>query len=96
MRIGGPLDEAIPAAEAYLTRLDEHGRRLSVLGAQPTNIYFSDNDAPNAGLPEFVRRWNASNHPDMMRLATLTQYLDRLRQEPAELIPTQAGNCTDW
>ncbi|MGI8747988.1 MAG: hypothetical protein ACR2J4_06530 [Deinococcus sp.] len=96
MRISGPLAEAIPATEAYLSRLNEHGYGLSVLAVQPTHIYFADNDAPDANLPDFVRQWNDSGQVVSMRLATLSQFMDRLRQEPADLIPTQSGDWTDW
>ncbi len=96
MRIGGPLDEAQPATEAYLAQLDARGYPLSVLGLQPTHIYFSDNDAPDAGLPQFVEDWNASGHPVTMRLATLSQFMDRLREEATDQLPVQRGDWTDW
>ncbi|MFC3833670.1 MULTISPECIES: hypothetical protein [Deinococcus] len=96
MRIGGPVDEAIPATDRYLAALHAYGYALDVFGVQPTNLYFSDNDLPDAGLPDFVEAWNATGHPVRMRLATVTQYLDRLRQEPPERITTQRGDWTDW
>ncbi|HEX2864736.1 MAG TPA: hypothetical protein VHN99_09220, partial [Deinococcales bacterium] len=96
MGIAGPLDAAIQGTGAYLAELDRRGYPLSILGLQPTNLYFSDNDAPDANLPRFVQDWNASGQPVKMRLATVSQFLDRLRREPAGAIPTQAGDWTDW
>ena len=81
MGISGPLDAAIEGTGAYLAELDRRGYPLSVPGLQPTNLYFSDNDAPDGNLPRFVQDWNASGQPVTMRLATLSQFLDRLRRE---------------
>ena len=98
MRLGGKssVEEAIPAVSAYLEKLDAYGYTLPVLGVQPTNIYFSDNDSPDINLPQFVRRWNESGRPIRLRLCTLSQFFDRLRQEALETLPTLSGDWTDW
>lgn len=98
MLIGG--DSSVEASQAavasYLGKLEAHGYPLPVLGLQPTNVYFSDNDAPDVNLPGFVQRWNDSGSGIRMRLATLTQYFDRLRQLPLDGLPIQRGDWTDW
>ncbi|GGO39112.1 hypothetical protein [Deinococcus humi] len=98
MRLGGEssVHEAIPAVTAYLEKLHAYGYTLPVLGVQPTNIYFSDNDSPDIHLSGFVQRWNESGQPVRLRLCTLTQYFDRLRQESLESLPTLSGDWTDW
>ncbi|GGR26682.1 hypothetical protein [Deinococcus ruber] len=98
MLIGGnsSVEASQVAVASYLKQLDTYGYQLPIMGLQPTNIYFSDNDAPDINLPGFVQQWNASGSPIRMRLATLTQYLDRLRQEPLESLPVQRGDWTDW
>ena len=98
MRLGGEssVEEAIPAVSAYLEKLDAYGYRLPVLGLQPTNIYFSDNDSPDVNLSDFVQRWNESGQTVRLRLCTLTQYFDRLRQEKLDTLPTLSGDWTDW
>ncbi|GAA4014261.1 hypothetical protein GCM10022631_27520 [Deinococcus rubellus] len=98
MRLGGEssVEEAVPAVHAYLEKLDAYGYSLPVLGLQPTNIYFSDNDSPDVNLSRFVRAWNESGQSVRLQLCTLTQYFERLRQEPLETLPTLSGDWTDW
>ena len=98
MRLGGAstVQDAVPAVQAYLEKLGAYGYTLPVLGLQPTNIYFSDNDSPDVNLSRFVRAWNESGQSVRLRLCTLTQYFDRLRQEPLSTLPTLSGDWTDW
>lgn len=98
MLIGGDssVEASQAAVAAYLEKLDAYGYPLPVLGLQPTNIYFSDNDAPDVNLPGFVQRWNESGSAIRMRLATLTQYFDRVRQLSLDSLPVQRGDWTDW
>ncbi|WP_425148620.1 hypothetical protein [Deinococcus sp.] len=93
--VGNRVQDSQRAVAAYLTELDAHGYTLPMLGVQPTNRYFSDNDAPDHHLPGFVKEWNESGSELRLRLCTLTQYFDRLRQEAAQL-PTVRGDWTDW
>ena len=92
---GHTVEESRRAVGKYLTKLDASGYALPILAVQPTNKYSGDNDAPDVHLPDFVRDWNASDSEIRLRLCTLTQYLDRLRQEAAQL-PTLSGDWTDW
>ncbi|QFP75291.1 hypothetical protein DAAJ005_01715 (plasmid) [Deinococcus sp. AJ005] len=43
-----------------------------------------------------MQRWNESGQPVRLRLCTLTQYFDRLRQEALDTLPTLSGDWTDW
>lgn len=76
--------------------LESRGYPHSVLIMQATNVRYCDNNAPNPALPDYVRRYNAEGGPVSMRIATLSEAFDRLRQDDLSTIPVQRGDWPDW
>jgi len=75
-----------------------HGRGYphSVLIMQTTNYWWCDNNSPNPALPDYVRQFNAEGGAVKLRIATLSEAFDRLRQDDLSAIPTLSGDWPDW
>ncbi len=63
---------------------------------QITNIRYHDNGSPQAALPDFIRRCNATDPAVKLRFVTISDFFDRLRAEPEERLPLMRGDWTDW
>ena len=63
---------------------------------QITNIRYHDNGSPQAALPDFIRRFNATDPEVRLRFVTISEFFDRLRAEPEERLPLMRGDWTDW
>lgn len=95
--LGVPADmeRASHAVSEYCARLENGGYPHSVVMMQVTNPLLYDNAAPNPALSAFVREWNEAGHKVGLRVATLSELFDRLRNEPNTLEPMR-GDWTDW
>jgi len=99
LRIPVDMDEARVRVPAWTKRFEEMGYPHPFLMMQITNVRYHDNGAPQAGLPDFVQRFNdgnASTGGIKLRLGTITEFFDRMRAQPAETLPTLRGDWTDW
>jgi len=93
-----PIDEAEAqrAIPAYLEMWEGRGYPYPFLMMQATNTPMHDNGAPNLQLCTFIRRWNDAGHPIRLRIATLSEFFEQLRQQPPETLPTLRGDWSDW
>jgi hypothetical protein len=57
--------------------------------------FLNDNNPPNPDLPRLIRQWNAEGRQPLIRLVTPEMFLERLRDLPAAIVPTHAGDWTD-
>ncbi|WDR04335.1 hypothetical protein PSQ19_15385 [Devosia algicola] len=99
LRIPLDMDEARTRVPQWAQRWEATGYPHPFLMMQITNIRYHDNGAPQAALPDFIRRFNdgnAANQGVKLRFGTLSEFFDRLRAEPAETLPTLRGDWTDW
>lgn len=96
LRVPASLEEARQAIPAYAQQLEERGHRQSFVMMQVTNPILYDNAGPVLKLSDFVRAWNGEGHEIRLRVATLSEVFDRLRQEPPEHVETLRGDWTDW
>lgn len=94
--IPGDLDKTRRAVPHLAGLLEQRGYPHSVLIMQATNIYYHDNATPNAALPGHVRAFNSDGGPIRLRIATLSEALDRLRQDDLSAIPQMRGDWPDW
>lgn len=76
--------------------LEQRGYPHSVLIMQATNVYYHDNATPNVALPGHVRAFNSEGGPVRLRIATLSEAFDRLRQDDLGAIPEMRGDWPDW
>ena len=93
------MDQARQRVPQWTRRWEQGGYPHPFLMHQITNIRYHDNGSPQANLPDFVRRFNEGNaaHGGVkLRIGTITEFFDRIRQQPAETLPTLRGDWTDW
>ena len=94
--IPGDAEKSRLAVPRLVELLEQRGYPHSVLIMQATNVHYCDNNAPNPGLPDHIRQFNAAGGPIRLRIATLSEALDRLRQDDLSAIPTLRGDWPDW
>jgi alpha-mannosidase len=99
LRIPTDMEEARQRVPAWTKRFEDDGYPHSFLMMQNTNIRYHDNASPQDALPDFVQRFNEGNAPTggiKLRIGTITEFFDRVRQQPADTLPTMRGDWTDW
>jgi hypothetical protein len=95
--IPGDIEKSKVAVPRLVELLEQRGYPHSVLIMQATNIHYCDNNAPNPALPDHIRRFNEESGAGVkLRIATLSEAFDRLRQEDLSGIPTLSGDWPDW
>ena len=96
MRVPVSMEEARERVPQWTKLWEGRGYPHPFLMMQITNIRYHDNGSPQAALPDFVRRWNDTNPEVRLRFGTLSEFFDRMRKEPEELLPVMRGDWTDW
>ena len=96
MSVPVDLGEAQVKVPAWAKLWEDRGYPLPYLMMQITNVRYHDNGSPQAGLPDFIRRFNATNPRVRLRFITISDFFDRVRQEPDEVVPLMRGDWTDW
>lgn len=96
LRLPASLEEARIAIPGYAQKLRERGHQQGFIMMQVTNPILFDNAGPRLELSKFVRQWNTEDPTIRLRVATLSEVFDRLRQEPQEHLPVLRGDWTDW
>jgi len=93
------MEQARQRVPNWARKWEATGYPHPFLMMQITNIRYHDNGSPQAGLPDFVRRFNEGNASTggvKLRIGTITEFFDRVRQQPAETMQTMRGDWTDW
>ena len=96
IRVPVDLDEALKRVPQWAQLWEQRGYPHPFLMMQITNIRYHDNGSPQAALPDFIRRFNATDPRVRLRFVTLSEFFDRLRAEPADHLPVMPGDWTDW
>jgi hypothetical protein len=96
LRIPVDMDDALKRVPEWARLWEGRGYPHPFLMMQITNVRYHDNGSPQAALPDFVRRWNASDPEIRLRIGTLSEFFDRLRKEPEDTLPRLRGDWTDW
>jgi hypothetical protein len=99
LQIPVDMEEARNRVPAWARKWEATGYPHPFLMMQITNIRYHDNGSPQAGLPDFVRRFNEGNASTggvKLRIGTITEFFDRVRQQPADTMQTLRGDWTDW
>ena len=96
-----PLDmkETAKRLPEWTKRWEDGGYPHPFLMHQLTNVSYLDNAAPQPKISDFVRQFNETYADEIgikLRIGTLTEFFDRMRQEPADTLPTMRGDWTDW
>jgi hypothetical protein len=96
IRVPVDLEEARKRVPEWTKLWEGRGYPHSFLMMQITNIRYHDNGSPQAVLPDFIRRFNNTDPAVRLRFITISDFFDRLRQEPEERLPLMRGDWTDW
>ena len=96
--LGIPFDMNLTrrAVPRLVEKLHARNYPHELLIMQATNVHYCDNNTPNPDLPDHIRAYNAEGGPIKLRIATLSEAFDRLRQEDLSKIPNQGGDWPDW
>jgi hypothetical protein len=88
----GVAERRIPR---YFERLEAEGYPYDFVPVMASGMR-SDNAPPSPRIVDFIERWNAE-HGDRyrIRMATLSQFFERLRESAGE-IPIHRGDWPDW
>lgn len=90
------FDRAVRELPRFLDWLEQRHYPYPFCLFQATHNTFNDNGPPDARLADFVRRWNREGRTPRMEIVTLSAFFDRLRCEPAELLPPHQGDWSDY
>ncbi len=79
-----------------LRGIERGGYAADVLTISITSQWRFDNDPPFQPLAQFVAAWNRLGLTPKLRLATVTEAMERLEQAFGASAPEHAGEWTDW
>lgn len=99
LQIPTNMDEARARVPRWARKWEATGYPHPFLMMQITNVRYHDNGSPQAALPDFVRNFNEGNASTggiKLRLGTISEFFDRVRQQPADTMQTLRGDWTDW
>ena len=83
LRVPVDFEDAQSRVPAFTKGFEDLGYPHPFLMMQITNIRYHDNGSPQPALPDFIRRFNATNPKVRLRFAALSEVFDRFRAEPA-------------
>jgi hypothetical protein len=99
LQIPTNMEEARARVPRWARKWEATGYPHPFLMMQITNVRYHDNGSPQAALPDFIRNFNEGNASTggiKLRLGTISEFFDRVRQQPAETMETLRGDWTDW
>lgn len=96
MKVPVDLEEAQVKVPAWTRLWEGRGYPHPFLMMQITNVRYHDNGSPQAALPDFIRRFNATDPEVRLRFITISDFFDRVRAEPQDRVPVMRGDWTDW
>lgn len=99
LQIPTNMEEARARVPRWARKWEATGYPHPFLMMQITNVRYHDNGSPQAALPDFVRNFNEGNASTggiKLRLGTISEFFDRVRQQPADTMQTLRGDWTDW
>lgn len=80
----------------YVSRLEEEGYQWDFAFLTATNPPMYDNNCPDAGLADLIRKYNEEGHEYKVRFATPEMLRDKLLSMGEEAFPVHAGDWTDY
>ena len=98
LQIPADMEEARARVPRWARKWEATGYPHPFLMMQITNVRYHDNGSPQAALPDFVRNFNEGNASTggiKLRMGTISEFFDRVRQQP-ETMQTLRGDWTDW
>ncbi len=90
------LREAHAHLLTRLRNLESHGYAYPTLIISTTNEWRIDNDPPFPPLADFVAAWNRLGLEPQLRLTTVREALQQMREEIGKSAPEHEGEFTDW
>jgi hypothetical protein len=80
----------------YVERLEKNGYQHDFAFLTATNPPLYDNNCPDLGLADLIRRYNEENHEWKIRFVTPEMLRDKLLSEKIEKLPVHRGDWTDY
>lgn len=99
LQIPTNMEEARARVPRWAKKWEATGYPHPFLMMQITNVRYHDNGSPQPKLPDFVRNFNEGNASTggiKLRMGTISEFFDRVRQQPADTMQTLRGDWTDW
>lgn len=82
--------------DRYAKRLETQGHDWDFAFLTATNPPLMDNNCPDAGLADLIRRYNEEGHEYTVRFATPEMLRDKLRSMGDKSFPEYGGDWTDY
>ncbi len=83
-------------AVAMLRQLESHGYHYPRLIIAFSNLWRADDDPPFPYLPDFVATWRRLGLKPELRLATVSDAVEKLESESGGAAPSYRGEWPDW
>lgn len=80
----------------YVKRLEKQDYQWDFAFLTATNPPMFDNNCPDAGLSDFIRRYNEENHEYTVRFATPEMLRNKLLSMGEDAFPVYGGDWTDY
>lgn len=80
----------------YIERLSKQNYQWDFIFLTATNPPMFDNNCPDAGLPDLIKRYNEEKHEYTVRFATPEMLREKLLSMGEEAFPVYGGDWTDY
>lgn len=92
----GDLAQMRRGVEEYVARMEKQGWQEDYLFLTATNPPMYDNNCPDAGLADMIRRYNREGHEQTIRFVTPEMLYERICQGGLDKLKRYKGDWTDY
>ncbi len=91
-----PVAKSAPKVGDYLAKLEARGDYPYDIIAFNVGAWTTDNCPPGRGLSDLVREWNERYVSPRLRLATMSEFFERLEKDYGKTLPVQKLGWPDY
>jgi len=91
-----PVAKSAPKVGDYLTKLEARGDYPYDIIAFNIGAWTTDNCPPGRGLSDLVREWNERYVSPRLRMATMSEFFERLEKEYGDSLPVHKLGWPDY
>lgn len=92
----GSTEKMHEGVQEYVKRIEEGGWQEDFVYLTATNPPLYDNNCPDAGLADLIRRYNEEGHEQKIRFVTPEMLYERIRKIGIEKLDRHKGDWTDY